>query len=158
MCPLRRVEDSEAGPHAVGILVPPGRRTIVVVRPRALIWDLVVTHEELPLVGSPFRELGQEEAADTAENLFQALEDWYAGGAGGMETSCCRIGETRWVKANLGCFRLVACLRIPGQPYRPMQFRNEGEANEAAEALASVLFPAINQDQEVYFNKHHFTR
>ena len=29
MCPLRRVEDADAGPDAVGILVPPGRRTVV---------------------------------------------------------------------------------------------------------------------------------
>src|SRR5207302_3778230 len=62
MCPLRRVEDAHAGPHAVGILVPPGRRTVVIVRPRALIWDLLLTGERNSLTGSPFQELTQEEA------------------------------------------------------------------------------------------------
>jgi hypothetical protein len=31
MCPLRRVEDDRAGPSALGILVPPGRRTFLIV-------------------------------------------------------------------------------------------------------------------------------
>ena len=158
MSPLRRVKDSQAGPHALGILVPPGRRTIVIVRPRALIWDLVVTEEKLALTGSPFQEWTQKEAADAAVKLFRALDEWYSGGPGGMETHCCPTGESHWVKAHLGSFALVACLRIPGQPYRPMHFKKRIEANEAAEALATVLFPAINCDQEVYFNTRNFER
>jgi hypothetical protein len=152
------VEDSQAGPHALGILVPPGRRTVVIVRPRALIWDLVVTQENPALAGSPFQEWSQRDAADAAENLFRALEEWYSGGPGGIETRCCPTGESHWVKAHLGSFSLVACLRIPGQPYRPMHFKKRNEASEAAGALASVLFPAINCDQEVYFNTRHFER
>jgi hypothetical protein len=158
MCPLRRVEDSQAGPQALGILVPPGRRTIVIVRPRALIWDLVLMRADNAATGLPFEDLSQKEAAATAENLFGALENWYSGGPGGMQTACWPNGESHWVKAELGSFTLAACLRIPGQPYRPMQFKKMEEAGEAADALATVLFPAINCDQEVYFNTRHFAR
>ena len=41
MAPFRHVEGNQAGPNALGILLPPGRRTLVVVRPRSLAWDLI---------------------------------------------------------------------------------------------------------------------
>jgi hypothetical protein len=39
-----------------------------------------------------------------------------------------------------------------------MHFKSESQATEAASALANVLFPATDQDQEVYFNTRHFSR
>lgn len=157
MCPLRRVEDVDADPNALGILVPPGRRTVLIVRPRALIWDMLLTRQGVH-TDSPFRQMNQQEAAEAARGLFHALEDWYSGGPGAMQTLFCPSGESYWVGATLGPFNLLACPRIPGQPYRPMHFRSEAQASEAADALASVLFPSCDRDQEVYFNTRHFAR
>jgi hypothetical protein len=36
-----RVDAQRAGPAALGILVPPGDKTLVVLRPRGLEWDLL---------------------------------------------------------------------------------------------------------------------
>jgi hypothetical protein len=64
MSPLRRVFGERSGPTALGILVPPGRRTVLILRPRALAWDLLLTH---PGPAAPFRELGRDEAEAAAE-------------------------------------------------------------------------------------------
>jgi hypothetical protein len=151
------VEDAEAGPYAVGILVPPGKRTIVIVRPRALIWDLILTDDGSRLTGSPFRELNQKEAAEAARGIYQALDAWFAGGPGGMDTQPSAGGGGYWVRARAGPFALLACLRVPGQPYRPLYFKSAKDAGETAAALATVLFPSTDQDQEIYFNTRHFS-
>ena len=151
MCPLRRVEDADAAPDAVGILVPPGKRTVVIIRPRALIWDLLLTDECRLHTGLPFRELCQEEAEEAACEIFDALDAWFSGGPGGMETQPSPAGEGYWVRARVGPFALLACLRIPGQPYRPLQWK-------AAATLATVLFPSDDREQEIYFNTRHFMR
>ena len=59
MCALRRVEGDRAGPDALGILVPPARRTFVILRPRALPWDLLLLRDP---EAEAFRELGRDEA------------------------------------------------------------------------------------------------
>jgi hypothetical protein len=156
MCPLRRVDDAEAGPHALGILVPPGRRTVVIVRPRALIWDLLLTDQELPPNGSPFRKLSRREAETAAQGIYGALDAWFTGGPGGVEAHPLSIGEGYLARAWAGPFALLACLRMPGQLYRPLQFRSERDAAEAAAALQTVLFPSDDREQEVYFNTRHF--
>ena len=38
---FRRVEPHQAGARALGILVPPGPKTVVILRPRGLDWDLL---------------------------------------------------------------------------------------------------------------------
>jgi hypothetical protein len=156
MCPLRLVEDADAGPHAVGILVPPGRRTVVILRPRALIWDLLLTDECVSLAGPPFRELSPWEAAEAARGIFHALEEWFSGGPGGMKTQLSPAGDGYWVRARAGPFTLLASLRVPGQPYRPLNFKSAMDAKEAAATLATVLFPTVDREQEIYFNTRHF--
>jgi hypothetical protein len=158
MCPLRLVEDADAGPHAVGLLVPPGRRTVVILRPRALIWDLLLTEECVPLTGSPFRELTQKEATEAARGIYHALEDWFSGGPGGMNTQLNPGGDGYWVDARAGPFTLLACLRVPGQPYRPLHFKCATDAREAAATLATVLFPTADREQEIYINTRHFNQ
>jgi hypothetical protein len=76
MCPLRRVEDHRAGPSALGILVPPGRRTFLVLRPRALSWDLLLLR---PGSMNAFRELAPAEASCLAHELLEALRKWSEG-------------------------------------------------------------------------------
>ena len=86
MSPLRRVFGERAGPTALGILVPPGRRTVLILRPRALAWDLLLT-QPLPegATFAPFYELTREEAEVAAEQLCRALEAWGGGGPGRVE-------------------------------------------------------------------------
>ena len=73
MCPLRRVEDHHAGPSALGILVPPGRRTFLIVRPRSLPWDLLLLR---PDSATAFHELYREQAGRIAEALYEELGNW----------------------------------------------------------------------------------
>ena len=156
MCPLRLVEDADAGSDAVGILVPPGKRTVVILRPRALIWDLLLTEEALAHAGSPFRELTQTEACAAARGVFDGLKEWFSGGPGGMEVQSSPAGAGYWVRARTGPITLLACLRIPGQPYRPLHFKSAMDARETAATLATVLFPTADREQEIYFNTRHF--
>jgi hypothetical protein len=78
---FRLVDGDRAGPRAVGLLAPPGRRTLVIVRPRALPWDLLVVHSH-PRTGptTAFRDFGRAEAAAATEGLCRALDEWARGG------------------------------------------------------------------------------
>jgi hypothetical protein len=153
MCAFRRVEDERAGPAALGILVPPGRRTFVILRPRALAWDLLLLREA---DGTVFRDLSHDEAAMEAQRLYRGLEAWSAGGPGAVETVPAEGGGL-WLRVRVAAFTLLACPRTPGQPYRPLVL-TDAEALAAARGLAEVLCPPAGVEQELYFNGRHFTR
>jgi hypothetical protein len=152
MPPFRRVEGSQAGPEAVGILIPPGRRTVLIVRPRALDWDLLPV-PPLPLnaARSPFWEVGHDQAEDLARRLGAALEE-------GARVEALAAADGYEVRAAVGAYVLVACPRQPGQPYRTLRFATAGEAQQAAERIAGFLCPTANAGQELYFNARHFAR
>jgi len=145
------VEDEQAGPSAVGLLVPPSRRTFVILRPRALEWDL------LPVRGpdsEAFLEMSLDEAHAAAQMLFRALREWGSGGAGRID-----VVEPCWLlRATVGSFSLLACRREPGQPYRAQAFGDAAAAQAAAAVLTRILCPPAEVEQEVYFNTRHFTR
>jgi hypothetical protein len=153
MPPFVRVEDRRAGPDALGILVPPGRRTVVILRPRSLRWDLLAVRQGEPLA---FCEFGRDEAAGVARQVQRALElgavtgvNSVAAVAGvGGYTVCCRRGEFCW----------VACARRPGRAYEPAVFATADEAAAAAAELARILCPAADARQEYYFNTQNFSR
>jgi hypothetical protein len=150
MCPLRRVEDGRAGPAALGILVPPGRRTFLIVRPRSLALDLVLLSEA---GGHTFRVLGETEAIAAVRVLVLALEK----GAGGhIAPLPAPEGDGYWVRADVGGFALLACARHPGKPYQPLLFPNEAAVRAAAE-LAAILCPPPGVDQELYVNTRNFS-
>jgi hypothetical protein len=156
---FRRVEGSQAGPNALGILVPPGRRTVVIVRPRALAWDL------LPLCSNnnggpdtPFQKCTPGEAADLAHALRRALEEKGEGGFLRVEPVAAPDGDGYQVRAALGAHTWIACLRVPGQPYQPMVFATLDEALHAGESLTAVLCPEGDANQELYFNTRDFSR
>lgn len=151
MSPFRRVTDDGAGPDALGILVPPGRRTVVILRPRSLAWDLVLLRDR---ENATFRELGRDEAATTARLLFRALECWAAGGPGRVRAVAAAAGY--WVCGEVGEFPLIACLREPGQPYRPTVFATPEEAAQTAARIAAVLCPPAGAEQQFYFNTQNF--
>jgi hypothetical protein len=170
---LRRVPGNQAGPDAVGILLPPGGRTVLIVRPRVLPWDLLLVQG---IAGIAFRELSPTEAPGVAEAFFRALDDWNQGGpghVGAAATSLPRVGERAregsdtqratapggyLVWADVGDFALVACERLPGQPYMPRTFLIEEEARQAATQIGMALCPAGPVQRDVYFNTRHFAR
>jgi hypothetical protein len=139
--------------------VPPGRRTLLIVRPRALAWDLVIVHSSRKTgPTTSFREFGRDEALAASEGLYLALEAWTAGGPGCVEAAAAPGGAGYVVRAEVGIFPLVACPREPGRPYRPLLFPDEDEAREAAATVAATLRPGAGAEREVYFNTRHFAR
>ena len=157
MSPLRRVDARGAGPSALGILVPPGRKTVLIVRPRPLPWDLLLVRRGEGESGTPFLHLERDEAEAVAEGLFRALERWASGGPGRVEGAFAPDGDGYWVQAEVGAFPLVACERRPGQPYRPAAFPTPEGASAAAALVADALRPA-DGEQEVYLNTRNFGR
>jgi hypothetical protein len=157
MPPFRRVEDCRASPSALGILVPPGLRTVVILRPRALDWDLLPAR-----VGEGaaifFSDFDRDEAAGVARQVLRALEREACGETNPVAAMANPAGTGYVVVARPGEYGLIACPRIPGQPYRPMVFATIEEASAAAERLAAVLWPAAEANQEYYFNTQNFTR
>lgn len=156
MAAFRRVEDSRAGPTALGILVPPGRRTLVILRPRALAWDLLALRTDAESVRSPFADFGRDEAAGVARRLHGALESAAAAERSPLEAVAQPAGFV--VRLCAGEFAWVACERRPGQPYQPALFRDLDAAQEAVRRLAEFLWPGRDADQEYYFNTQNFTR
>ena len=153
MSPLRRVLGDRAGPTAVGILVPPGPRTVVILRPRALAWDLLLVRGD-----ATFQEIESHEAEAIVQGLARALEAWIGGGSGRVEVTPAATGPGYGVRANVGAFSLIACPRVPGQPYQPVVFSFAEEAHTAATNIGNALCPPAGTQQELYFNTRHFTR
>jgi hypothetical protein len=154
---FRRVAGEEAGPSALGILVPPGLRTLVILRPRALDWDLVLEAPRGHAAGSRFWEVGRHQAAGLSMGIDRALEQWSAGGEGRVDVFPNPDGPGFLIQPVAGPFILIACRRVPGQPYRPAVFASEPEARREAERLSSVLCPTADANQEFYCNTQHFS-
>jgi hypothetical protein len=150
---FRRVDGGQAGPRALGILVPPGRRTFLILRPRGLPWDLVLLRD--PDAPS-FRQLAHDEASFAAQGVYRALRESPAGGR--VEVVADAQSAGHWVRATVGAFALGACPRVPGQPYQPLVCAEPEPARAAARALAEVLGPPEGAEQEVYFNTRFFER
>ena len=153
MCALRRVEDERAGPDALGILIPPARRTFLILRPRSLAWDLLLLRAP---EGSTFREMSHDEASAAAHALYRALREWASGGAGRVEAVSQPQGQGAWLRARVGPYVLLACARVPGQPYQPLVFADAHAAGAAACRLTAILCPPPGVEQEVYFNTRNF--
>jgi hypothetical protein len=150
---FRRVEGGQAGPAALGILIPPGRRTFVILRPRALPWDLLLLRGG---ADGAFRELAHDEASAAAQSLYRALRE-AAGGPGRAEVVVERLAVAGCrVRATVGPFPLLACPRVPGQPYQALVCADQGAAQAVADALGAVLSPPEGVEQEVYFNTRFF--
>jgi hypothetical protein len=158
MSAYRLVDAAQAGPHAVGILAPPGRRTVLILRPRSLEWDLLLVQGGKNGAAIHFRELGREEADAAVEVLYSALLRWCQGGTGEVGATAAPQGQGFHVRAQIGPCPLVACRRVAGEPYRAATFSRPAEAQRAAEALSRVLRPAAGAGQEIYVNLKHFAR
>jgi hypothetical protein len=134
---FRRVEADRAGPTALGILIPPAQRTFVILRPRALAFDLLLCRGA---GDSTFHALSHDEASAAAQSTYRGLRE----GLG-------RVEAAGHLLAHVGPLCFVACARAPGQPYAPL-----APDPADADALGAYLCPA--GEQEVYFNTRFFER
>jgi hypothetical protein len=154
MSALRLVTDNRAGPAAVGILVPPSRRTFLIVRPRSLPLDLLVLAES---GSNAFREFEREQAGRAAEALFDIL----AGSNPGRVECATAAGDAAdafYLRVHVGPFHLLACDRRPGQAYVPLAFADLASARSTAQRVTRLLCPPLGSDQEVYLNTRNFQR
>lgn len=138
---FRRVEAAHASPAALGILVPPGRRTFVILRPRALPWDLLLCRGGDDLA---FRDLAHDEARAAAMGLYHALCDAPPRG----EAVPSDMGMS--LRITVGPFTLTACPRRPGQPYAALVCPPADAVHVLAQLAAALA------GGEVYFNVRHF--
>jgi hypothetical protein len=151
MTRFRCVEAAAAGPAALGILVPPGRRSLVLLRPRGLDYDLLPVR---PGGAEPaFHEVLYDMASSLSLDLYRALE---AGGR--VEVVALTDGSGYRVAAEVGSVTFLACPREPGRAYRPAQFAAREDADALADRLAAVLCPPPGTGHEVYFNTRNFSR
>jgi hypothetical protein len=146
---MRQVPGDRAGPAALGVLVPPGARTFLILRPRQLAFDLVLLRPDEPA----FHDLALQEGQVAARQLVRAL----------VERADIRIetpagpGASGWrLQLTIGPFTLLACPREPGRPYRPWTLPDAASADAAAAALALLLTPGDDVVQEVYTNTRYF--
>jgi hypothetical protein len=157
MPPFRRVEGDQAGSTALGILIPPGHRTLVILRPRALAWDLVLLSpfgDQLSAAG--FWEILRVDAGIMSPRVQRALEEWAGSGNGGTELVRLEDELGFRVRVATGPYHWVVCRRVPGKPYKPWTFREATDAQAAASELTNFLCPGAEDNQEVYCNTQHF--
>ena len=155
MSAFRCVEGRDAGPSALGILAPPGRRTFLILRPGRCpgIWCC----SSLPIYRSFMRWTATRRRRRPGKSPA-ALETWAAGGPGRVETTDAPQGPGVWVRVHAGSFALLLCGRTPGQPYQALRFADGESARTAADEIAPILHPPPGAQQELYFNTRHFLR
>src|SRR5207244_5613425 len=113
MSRFQQVNPSQAGPTALGILLPPGRRTLVLLRPRSVAWDLVpLRPDETEPFETPFWEVERDEGARLAAELHGGLEEWAQGGLGRVEPMPAPGGRGCQVRAGIGRLVLLACAPV----------------------------------------------
>jgi hypothetical protein len=150
---FHRVEAQHAGPTALGILVPHGARTLVIVRPRALEWDLLPARWDGDAGRAPqFSTFTRDEAVQAARRFVQHLESAVAQGANPLQTCSDPAGASFQVWLRTVEFVWIACQRAPGQAYQPALFPALADAQRAAEKIAVIVWPADETAQEYYFN------
>jgi hypothetical protein len=152
MPPFRRVEDRRASSTALGILVPPGERTLVILRPRALAWDLLPVRPE----SATFYDFSRDEAAGVARRAQRALEQGAGSGASPVRIVTRADGGGYHIEVRTADLNWIVCLRVPGQPYQATLFATLETASDAAARLAAVLWPDADASQEYYFNTQNF--
>lgn len=155
---FRRVEVRQAGRTALGVLIPPGASTLVIVRPRALDWDLLPAHWNGDMHSPPrFCSFTRDEAAAAARRLHHFLEDAVARGSSPILV-CESPGGAQfqvWLRTDEHVW--ILCARTPGHAYTPLVFSSCTAAQQAGERVEAFLWPARDANQEIYFNTQLFS-
>ncbi|MSU78053.1 MAG: hypothetical protein EXS16_08150 [Gemmataceae bacterium] len=154
---FRRVEARFAGPTAIGVLVPQGERTLVVVRPRALRWDLLPARWDGDAAAHPhFCTFSRDEAAAVARRFIADLNSASLSGEDPVQTfGNAEIGELQiWVRTNDLVW--IVCERTPGRPYEPAIFATLAAALNTAQELGPFVHPRMGDVQDYYFNTQSF--
>ena len=145
-----RVDPKMAGPTALGILVPYGVKTLVIVRPRALSWDLLPARWDGDSGHAPqFCAFTRDEASAAARRLVKDLEAATVNPLqtfGYADAGCLQV----WLRTSE--FVWIVCRRMQGQAYQPLIFPTQEEASGAAERISPFVWPAADVRQEYYFN------
>lgn len=159
MAAFQRVDARFAGPRALGILVPPGPVALVILRPRALEWDLLPLRPGMEQVQpAVFCTFERDEAARMARRAQQALERAVGKLPGPVEVVATAPGAGYGVCARLENYLWLLCTRQTGKPYQPCLFASVEDAENAAAGLLPYLWPAAEACQEYYFNTQAFSR
>jgi hypothetical protein len=155
---FRRVDARLAGPQALGILVPPGRQTVVILRPRALSLDLLPLRPGLEQVQpAVFCALGRDEAAGLARRAQDALVKGAGRAPNPVEVVGSGPRQRYGVAVHIEGLLWIACQRTGGQAYEPAFWPSMDEATALAALLTPVVWPATEAGQEFYFNTQAFS-
>jgi hypothetical protein len=154
-----RVDARQAGPGALGILVPPGQRTVVILRPRSLPLDLLPLAPGLEQVQpAVFCVFNRDEAAGVARGVHEALERGAGRLPNPIEVVFSPPGQRYGVCARIGGYLWIACRRVAGAAYEPVFYPTVEEAGALAARLTPFLWPPADAEQEFYFNTQAFAR
>jgi len=150
-----RIDAKNAGAHSLGILVPHGAKTLVIVRPRSLPWDLLPARWDGDRGKPPqFCVFTRDEAAAVARRLVAFLESAHVNPLESFGDA--QAGRLQmWLRTDE--FVWIVCKRAPGEAYQPFQFTSFDELTHAEEMIASYVCPASEVTQEYYFNTQHFS-
>ena len=154
---FRRTENHKAGKTALGILVPPGMRTVVILRPRSLPCDLLAV--KMPTDASEkltFFDFDRDEAARLARQLHKDLEALADSETHQPEITANLWGDGYFLSVSRADMTWLACQRRPGQAYVPLVIPDREQAKELAKQLHGYVAPDAETGQEVYFNTQHF--
>ena len=155
---FRRVDAQRAGAAALGILVPPGEKTLVILRPRGLEWDLLPALWEGDAGAAPvFCRFDRDEAALVARRVQKCLEESVLSGTNPVETFGNSVGKEFQVWVRSREFVWILCRRRAGLPYEPLVFGSHEEAVSAGRRITPFVHPTADADQEYYFNTQNFT-
>ena len=145
---FQRVDLKHANATALGILVPQGAKTLVIVRPRALTFDMLPARWDGERGHAPqFCAFTRDEAAQVARRLIAALE---AANANPVQTfgdgDCFQV----WLRTAEHVW--IVCRRAPREAYQPILFATHAEAVCEAEKLSAYVWPAADASQQYYVN------
>lgn len=151
-----RVDPKHAGPRALGILVPHGATTLVVLRPRALSWDLLPARWDGDAGQPPqFCQFPREEAAGIARRLIPSLETAVTQGNNPVQTFGNGTQFQIWLRTEELVW--IVCRRALGQSYQPLILPDQDEATREGEKIAAIVWPLPESRQEYYFNTQNFS-
>ncbi|MCI0377196.1 MAG: hypothetical protein L0215_06310 [Gemmataceae bacterium] len=154
---FRRVEPRQAGPSALGILVPQGIHTFLVLRARALPWDLLAAQWNGRADSAPaFCQFFRDEAATIARRLPQAFEAAASCAQSPVLTVSDSAGTAFQIWLRALDYVFIACRRTPGENYEPIVFSSKEDAEAAGNRVEQYFWPGADANQEYYFNTQYF--